>query len=163
MAVLVHRAFQTNVSRKWARDEVSNSIPSLWNIDNSTRAPSSWAYNEKVLQFWWRQEISYQTFNFVKISNCKEWCRRNELLVYVHKHLSFEEQMLIHVNLMVSTEASWWNILILKIHTTLGYIVSLWNNITKSCVYLQKLIHITFWNEIQIFVPIIALYIISVI
>ena len=32
-------------------------------------------------------------------------------------------------NLMVSTEASWWNILNLKIHTTLGYIVSLilWN------------------------------------
>ena len=27
--------------------------------------------------------------------------------------------------LMVSTEASWWNILTLKIHTTLGYIVSL--------------------------------------
>ena len=26
---------------------------------------------------------------------------------------------------MVSTEASWWNILNLKIHTTLGYIVSL--------------------------------------
>ena len=26
---------------------------------------------------------------------------------------------------MVSTEASWWNILKLKIYTTLGYIVSL--------------------------------------
>ena len=29
------------------------------------------------------------------------------------------------VNLMVSTEASWWNILTMKIYTTLGYIVSL--------------------------------------
>ena len=28
-------------------------------------------------------------------------------------------------NLMVSTEASWWNILNLKIYTTLAYIVSL--------------------------------------
>ena len=28
-------------------------------------------------------------------------------------------------NLIVSTEASWWNILNLKTHTTLGYIVSL--------------------------------------
>ena len=62
-------------------------------------------------------------------------------------------------NLMVSTEASWWNILNLKIRTTLGYIVSLtllnldrlillghvsqvqedyWNSITKSCVHFQK-------------------------
>ena len=31
----------------------------------------------------------------------------------------------IKVNLMVSTEASWWNILNLKLYTTLGYIVSL--------------------------------------
>ena len=66
---------------------------------------------------------------------------------------------------MVSTDASWWNILTLKIYTTLGCIVSLillnledsrgfkrieedskgfkrmqedqLNNITKSCVYLQ--------------------------
>ena len=29
------------------------------------------------------------------------------------------------INLMVSTEASWWNILNLKIYTTLSYIVSL--------------------------------------
>ena len=33
-----------------------------------------------------------------------------------------DDQLLI--NLMLSTEASWWNILNLKIYTTLGYIVS---------------------------------------
>ena len=49
---------------------------------------------------------------------------------------------------MILAEVSWWNILWLKTYTTLGYIVSqakhvsqvqkdLWNNITKSCVYLQ--------------------------
>ena len=31
----------------------------------------------------------------------------------------------LRTNLMVSTEASWWNILTIKIYTTLGYIVSL--------------------------------------
>ena len=44
------------------------------------------------------------------------------------------------VNLMVSTEASWWNILNLKIYTTLGYIVSL-ILLNLGHVYIFKL-----WN-----------------
>ena len=51
-------------------------------------------------------------------------------------------------NVMVSTEASWWNILNLKIYTILGYIVSLILLNFKSYVYLQK--HINYTDDITV-------------